>query len=706
MKPTWKDIPLEFFGGGMDTRSPSGSIDFSTWRLLLNVDGSDSLGLCRGTGFRRYLADEECYSNQDLHDQLLGGQTYFESYVSTTQERTVQTGFTSATLYEGAPLWQIPVYSTIPAVTEIYCGNQYYTLGRQCREAITMLHSFGSTNKKRRLIAGTKSRLYASDESGGNWRIIADGLGGSCHSAADCLCSPIRFTAAAVGQTILFGNGVDYVLSWQFDAGPDGCSSWSAEFVQDLLLLNVDSAEIVQSWNGFAFLAGVRADGEYLPSRLFWSDYNDPLSWQPGGESLAGFHDFGAGERILRVEPIGGRLRVYTTQAIYDLTQSSSTDLVFAVQEIYRGPHVPIFRWSLVNTGAVHIYMSEDRVFTMAEYDRDPTSVEWIHRATGVIYNGVKASWVNDFDGLTAHSAVERASCDQVVGGYDPVKRAIWFSWPTQGQGCPSMSITLWPSTRKSSLFDHGFTAFVYHRPDLSQTMAGFMSDAGLCDPTDELVAKQGSPCDATFTDAGFDYLWNEDEDPDEPMGDSAFFSILCGTCVEDLCKDCDTDVRFVMASAEDKCLKEYGSIYYREMLDTVTEATWPDPSEATYELTGYTTLIQGDPFRFKTDSNKKIRGISVNFNAEDQVTPSLLNVEAGYGMQPDRMQWEQGQTIELAAIDEGTITSGRRPGEVPSANFFATGSFLTYRLWVDGTGGQFCISSMTFKMMAVNNCW
>ena len=88
-------------------------------------------------------------------------------------------------------------------------------------------------------------------------------------------------------------------------------------------------------------------------------------------------------------------------------------------------------------------------------------------------------------------------------------------------------------------------------------------------------------------------------------MGDSAFFSILCGTCVEDLCKDCDTDVRFVMASAEDKCLKEYGSIYYREMLDTVTEATWPDPSEATYELTGYTTLIQGDPFRFKTDSNK-----------------------------------------------------------------------------------------------------
>jgi hypothetical protein len=24
----------------------------------------------------------------------------------------------------------------------------------------------------------------------------------------------------------------------------------------------------------------------------------------------------------------------------------------------------------------------------------------------------------------------------------------------------------------------------------------------------------------------------------------------------------------------------------------------------------------------------------------------------------------------------------------------------------VEGTGGQFCISSMTFKMMAVNNCW
>lgn len=706
MKATWKDIPFELVGGSLDTRSPSGTLDISTWRLLLNVHGSDQLGVCRGWGFKKYLDGASCYANQDLHDQLLQGQTYYESYSSTVQERRVQVGSTPGIIYGSSPLTLLPVYSTLPAVTEIYCGSTVYTLGRQCKEAITLLHSFQNANKKRKLIAATKSRIYVSDESGGNWRLIADGLGGACHTATDCTCSPIKFSAATLGQTILFANGVDYILSWEFETGPDGCSSWSAEYVQDLLALNVDSAEIVQTWNGFAFLAGVRADGEYLPGRLYWSDYNDALSWSPGGESLAGFHDFGAGERILRVEPIGGRLRVYTSQAIYDLTTSANEDLVFNVQEIYRGPHVPIYRWSLVNTGSAHVYMSESRVFVLAEYDREPTSFEWIHRATGAIYDGVPTSWLTSFDGLEAFGGVERDNCEQAVGGYDPVRRAIWFSWPTQGSTCPNMSMVLWPGTRKASLFDHGFTAFCSHRPDLGETVRDFLARTGLCDPTGDLVAKEAAPCDDSFTDGGYDYLWNETEDPDLPMGNNAYFEVLCGTCVEDLCQDCDTDVRFIMASAEDKALKEYAEVYYREMVASETDADFPETSTATYTMEGYTTLIQGDAYRYKVDSNKRFRGLAINFTAADQTTPSELHGEAGYGMQPDRLQWEQAETLELGPLDEGSFSDGLRPGEVPAFNFFSTGSYLAYRIWVDGTGGQFCASSLTFKVQSMNNCW
>lgn len=705
MKSQFKDIQLEFLTGGVDTRSPSGSLDFATWRLLLNTDGSEQLGLCRGKGFTKYLDGAECYSNQDLHDQLLGGQTYFESYTSTAGGGVVVTGTTTGITGYGDSYLLSVTTTTLP-LTADYCGTTEYTLGRQCKEAITLLHSFQSALKKRRLIAGTKSRLYASDEYGGNWRIIADGLGGPCHTGTDCTCSPVKFTAATLGQTILFANGVDYVLSWEFDTGPDGCASWSAEYVQDLLFLNVDSAELAESWNGFVFLAGIRADGEALPGRLLWSDYNDPLAWSPGGQSLAGFHDFGAGERILNLKPIGGRLRVYTTQAIYDLTQSASEDLVFNVQEIYRGPHVPIYRYSLVSTGKAHLFMSEDSVYLMSEYDREPTAFEWIHRAAGAIFSGVPASWVSDFSLLSAFGGVERSNCDQVVAGYDPVKRAVWFSWPTQGQTCPNMTMVFWLERRKASLYDHGFTAFVSHRPDSSQSIRDYLAENGLCDPSEELVAKQGSPCDVTFVDGGFEYLWNEAEDPDLPMGDAAFFEVICGLCVDDLCRECDTDIRFVMASAEDKALKEQADVYYREMVATEVEAEFPEASVATYTLDGYTTLIQGDAYRFKVDSNKRFRTLATNFTAEDQTVPSNLYAAAGYGMQADRMQWEVASPIELGAIDYGAFSDGLRAGEVPSFNFYATGSYLAYRIWTTGTGGQFCMTSLTVKLQAINNCW
>lgn len=705
MKAKFKEIKLEVLTGGVDTRSPSGSLDFSTWRLLLNVDGAEQLGLCRGRGFTKYLDGAECYSNQDLHDQLLGGQTYFDGYTSTSLGSLLASG-TTTTIYGYGPLYDVPISTVTSDVTVDHCGSIKYTLGRQCKEAITLLHSFQSALKKRRLIAGTKTRLYVSDESGGNWRMLADGLGGACQSDADCTCSPVKFTAATLGQTVMFGNGVDYVLAWEFDTGPDGCAAWSAEYVQDLLFLNVDSAELVESWNGFMFLAGVRADGEALPGRLFWSDYNDPLSWSPGGQSLAGFHEFGAGERILNMKPIGGRLRVYTTQAIYDITQSASEDLVFNVQEIYRGPHVPIYRYSLVTTGKAHLFMSEDTVYLMSEYDREPTAYEWIHRATGAIFSGIPSSWVSDFALLNPIGGVSRSNCDQVVGGFDPVKRAVWFSWPTLGNTCPNMTMVLWMERRKASLYDHGFTAMISHRPDSSQTIRDFLAENGLCNPSVGLLDKQGAPCNVGFVDGGYDYLWNSTEDPALPMGPAAFFEVLCSTCLEDICRECDTDIRFVMASAQDKALKETADVYYREIMATETSAVFPVASVATYTLVGYTTLIQGDAYRFAVDSDKRFRDLAANFTAEDQTIPSNLHAAAGYGMQADRLQWEVAAPIQLGPIDYGSFGSGRRPGEVPSFNFYATGSYLSYRLWTTGTGGQFCMTSITVNLQSINNCW
>ena len=706
MKTRSKEFPLEFLNGGMDTRSPSGTLDFATWRLLFNADGSRN-ALCRMGGFRKYLGDQDCYLNQDLHVQLIQGQSYYQGYTSTAGGGWTLGGTTSGIVGYGAG-YDLQIRIRTPVVEKSYCGPTPYTLGNQCKEAITLLHSFQNAQKRRRLIAGTKTRLYASDERGGNWRIIADGLGGTCSQSTDCECSPQRFNAATIGQDILFVNGVDYVLAWRFDAGPTGCASWSAEYIQELLELNFDSAELVESWGGFAFLGGVRADGKYQPGRLYWSDYNDPLAWIPGGESLAGFHDFGAGERILGMKPIGGRLRVYTSHAIYDLTTSANTDLVFNVQEIYRGPHVPVYRNSLVSTGRTHLYWSEDSIFVMAEYDREPTRYEWIHTACAAAFSGMPASWLKSHESdVQPFGRLTRDKCDLVISGYDPKEQAIWWSWAPEGETCPSMSFVIWPATRKSTYFNHGFTAFCSHRPDLGMTVRDYMAATGLCDPTESTVPKEASPCDTTFDDGGFTRLWNATENPDLPADPNSWIPTICGTCINELCANCDTDIRFVMASAEDKALKEFAKDhYYREILSSETPAVWPDSSQPSYFTRGYTTLVQGDAYRFKTDSDKRFRALAVNFVSVQQTSSANLNGAAGYGMQPDLMQWETSEPIPMDAIDYGTSEDSNRAGAVPAFNFYARGSFIAYRIWIGGTGGGACFSSLTAKLDTINNCW
>ena len=214
MSSKFSEIRLEPLIGLLDMRSPSGTLDFRTFRLLLNVDGSKNGGVCRLPGWRKYLGLEDCYYNQDLHDQLVGGQNYYESYQLFQAGWTAQNGYSWSLWGPNGPYfatyldglgnqqvttgpYQLPIYTRIGDKTYDYCGGIQYTLGNSCREAITLLHSFENETSQRRLIAATKSRVYVADEKGGNWRMLADGLGGSCETDQDCICSRKRFTFGA-----------------------------------------------------------------------------------------------------------------------------------------------------------------------------------------------------------------------------------------------------------------------------------------------------------------------------------------------------------------------------------------------------------------------------------------------------------------------------------------------------------------------------
>lgn len=665
-----KDYRQEVLSGGMDTRNPDGNVSPDSYRLLVNVDGSDSRRIGRLPGWRKYGADQSCFNNRDLHDQLIGAQTYQES--STTAGTT-------------------------------FCTGPELTRANLCKESVTLLHSVSSPTGARRLMAGTKTRLYVNDDYGGNWRLLADGMGGCFQDDEDCICAPTRFKAATLGDETFLANNVDPVLVWQFDSAVEGCNQRAAQYVYELLSLGIETAELVIEFKGFILIANVIQDGIRYKNRIFWSDFNAGSSWIPGGESLAGFTDLGASEEILNWAIIGGKLRVYTNKAIYDGqlvgdSQLAQAGLVFAFTEVYRGTALPVYRNTLIRAGANHYFMGESTIYRMAEYDTSPTEFPWIRFASGAVFNGIPSEWVDGAGELFDTEPINPEMCDNAVAGWREKDGSVWFSYPITEGKCPFVTLVIWPDTLKATIIDHGFTAFVQHTPSTRTPWRDYLADAGICDPEETLAEKEGSPCGAGFSSAGFTYLWNETEDASLPMGGNAAFSSFCGVCLADLCRSCETDVKFVMASSTDVCLKEYNeSIFYRERYTGMTSATFPRTGTATYVQDGYTTLIRSDASSLKSARTKTARKMKAAYKAQPQFPASRMRCDVFGGEDPGCMQIEVGddQALQCVAGDDHF-----RPNSYLSYSFYTTGVFLAWQLWVEGVGGQFSLTTTEFRVI------
>lgn len=679
--------------GGLDTKSADGSLGPGWFRMLLNVDGSEPFQMCCLGGWQRRMRDSSCYNNQDLHDQMTEARGYSVPYSITTEGYVRMTG----TAYPN-----IPIYTEFQDQVTDFCGPTLY-LPQTCRESITFLKSVTSLSGGRKLIAGTHSRVFVSDDRGGNWRIIADGLGGACQAETFCNCSPVRMRGATLGNYTLMTNGVDEVLYWLFDSGPEGCYSWSADYVQELRELNVASAGGVVEYGGFILIYDVRMDGQDYPGRVLWSDFNSPLSWIPGGESVAGFHDFGRGEKILSVLPIGGRLRFYTNRAIYDAVIVTD-ERTFAIQERCRATgsnaNLPVFRNAIVNCGAFHFWVGQDDLYMMAEYDTSPQSPDWLSRAGGVIYQGAPAHWTCGSDSVGEIQPINRSACDNVVVGWSQLHSCIVVSWPTGTNTCPNWSLWIWPTANKASLVDYGFTAFAEHQPDDSESWRDFFGRLGVCDPTESLLAKEGESCPVTFEEVEYTGLWNATEDTDMPMDPNSVAALFCGMCIDDLCRICESDNAFLMASATDKTIKEFtSSSYVREELIEIDAEAFPSPDIGEYRDDTYTCLIQSDADKREGPVEKIFRQLNVGYHLGDTTASPSLCASVGGGYSPSCLQWEkQGQLLECG--DNGPRMRGGKP---TTFSFYTEGIWLAWRLEIDAA--NFCGVSIDYRLEPAG-CW
>ena len=563
-------------------------------------------------------------------------------------------------------------------------------------EYITFLAHMRGESGDTRLLAGTRSRLFCNTGLDGNWRLLLANSGGDVPVAG---VPEIRWKHAQMGNIVIFTNGVDQPYWWSFEK-PANDDGMSAELVEDLVALDITSAQCVGAWRGFVFLGNTISEGIISQNRIYWSDFNDPLSFTPLPDSLAGYIDLGADERVLAMAPLGGQFRVYTDKAIYDVNLVGG-DEVFNFREIYRGPQVLRFPNSLVNLGEAHIYGGEDTLYELQELDRSPRLVDWMYRASGAIYNGVSADYLGNIPSTTisAFGPINRSSCHLLVGGYDEAERILWYSWAADDEIVPTKSLVMQMDIGKACVVDSGFTGFCSHLPSYNVSVRRWLADMGICPP--EPIAGEGNPLPHAYVpNPALTCVRNPTEDYRIPptTGNSLCDALTLNPGLEPDCSPCGNGYKFVMASAQDKCLKEYDQSYYaREYCATPENLrsglAWTTTNHPTtvaeYGEYGYVSIIQTDSMDMGTPTNKTVSRIVVEYDAPDvpDELAARLHADVGYGSQPRKLIW-QGSTPRpidrLSAETEAQMLANNiRPNRQASFQFFRTGAQVAYRLMI-----------------------
>ena len=700
----WRDFAITPLSGQTDFRSPAGTLGINNFRIVLNFVLSEEKKLCRLGGLKKLFSDSPFgFSNQDLHDQVLPCLTYFES-------------FSQVFSFDGGYMVPPNEYTYVDSYdySYDYCGTIEY-LRQSCRQPITLLAQAQLEDSGRKLIAATKDKIFALNEASANWEILADGLGGF-YVEEDCEeCSSRRFSMVRLGGWHLFTNGFDPVLAWQFDAPIYGCNQWRAQYVQELLALGITKVKVLGSWNGFVFAANVEEAGETFTSKIFWSDFNAPLSWIPSDTSLANFTDLGFGQEILRIEPLGSQLRIYTATHIFEGILVGG-DEQFRFLKIYGGDDALKFKYSLVNLGGSHMYLSSTGLMTLGEYDRRPNRIEWQHKADGAFYNGISAVDLTGFPYLAPFGPVNQSQCDQVIGFWDSERKLVWFSWPSDSHICPNVSMAISPQYGFSTIIDKGFTAGVSYTSDPREMLIDWLRTQQVCNFSEFIseIKKMGIPINSTddaFPDPPSS-IWNATEDWTLPQDPNSLCARLGATSLEDLCGfDCKETI-LVLADADDFCLKQYDpDVAYRErFVESDITYACPYTTDGQYVLDGYSSMVQGDMHKYGKNEEKTVSLASIDYVAREQASPSQLHFQIGYSAQASCPTWKDAAPVDLRCLTEQTALQHQQQNTRPStfAKFpvFRSGVFIGYRFFILGTGGLTCFSEVKIHLRLRQSCW
>jgi len=339
--PKFKDVPVSPLTGPMNSFTPLDLLSEKQFRYVKNfrVDGA---GRLKRAGGLKPLFDDGNYNvggtiknNSDLHDQL-----------GSKQNPT-----------------------------------------NNIREHITMLYEFESGGGSRKLIAATKSRVYALNQRSRNWVLIGDNGGAGYGEGTSADYSTTKFKASQLGNNIVFTNNYNEPLYWYFDSTPDSANKNLLQTIPDLVKLKITKVNYISEYKGFMFLADLEENTTQQIAKVQWSDYVDATSYYPSTASLSGQQTVGdIGEAIIGMAVLGDHLMIYKERSIWRCSLVSSANL-FVFKQIYQGENTPFYTDTLISAGDSHFYMAEAGIYRISVSDIRPVRIDWIHNSSAIIYN-------------------------------------------------------------------------------------------------------------------------------------------------------------------------------------------------------------------------------------------------------------------------------------------------------------------------------
>lgn len=646
----------------MDTRSDADLLELRAWRYIKNFGLMTKGKLCRIPGFDKLLTREN-FNNQDLHDQLLS-----------------KTGHAS-------------------------------------RSPITFLFEAVSTRKSTKLLAGTNSALYALNGGTGNWKILSDRLDWT------------RTKAATLSDIVVLSNNKDPIQHWFYDQGISEPFDQSVGPIQGLIDIGITKAGLVITWQGHVFVMNVVVNGAVRSNSVYWCNYLKPLDWQPNDGSTAGQADLiGVGETILGAIPLSTRLLIFTNKSIFEVNSVGGAE-VFAFSKRYDPQDSEgclFYPNTLLSIGNEIWYAGIDGIYTYSLYQDKPQRQAWIHDASLVMFEHIN-----------------RSQCEIHRAVYNSERKEVLFSYAKNSEAVPSETLVLNTLYQHAYVIDHGFSAatpFVLKEPvliildflkqycictedELGTVWGNFVKEGGYCRPQPNIT------CNITPTSIyttqpktiTYDGETVEVENYDKAEADAdSLCGILGGLTLQQLCEaesradECNSGLRFVVASSSDFCLKELSQNYYREFCIGFAGC-------GTYERRGYRSLLRSGPISGQVfGSDKEISRFEIEAAAAIQSTPSQFNLRIGRHSQavdPNAddcgIVWDEQEIRTMECLGEVSAQTHKAENTIPSLTYdwpmYYIANYLFFELEVSNpdvtpvdTGGACCVSRISMAIRGV----